>query len=159
MKQQRSLPGGKQMVFGETSRSMRLLVVAMFGALLVHSAAAQESSATGQSADSLAERMKPIDLAHTSVQIAPFQSNHLIRSLAKNQHALMSAPPRGVASGLTDANLPSTSPKRFSLPGVSGTNFLAPAAVQPAAWKYFNTPSATASELRSDKHPNLADPQ
>ena len=33
------------MVFGETSRSMRLLVVAMFGALLVHSAAAQESSA------------------------------------------------------------------------------------------------------------------
>jgi hypothetical protein len=147
------------MVFGETSRSMRLLVVAMFGALLVHSAAAQESSATVQSADSLAERIKPIDLAHTSVRIAPFQSNHLIRSLTKNQHALMSAPPRGVASGLTDANLPSTSPKRFSLPGVSGTNLLAPAAVLPAAWKYFNTPPATASELRSDKHPNLADSQ
>jgi hypothetical protein len=147
------------MVFGETSRSMRLLVAAIFGALLVHSAASQESSATVQSADSLAERMKPIDLAHTRVQIASFQSNYLIRSLAKNQHALMSAPPRGVASGLTDANLPSTSPKRFSLSGVSGTNFLAPTAVQPAAWKYFNTPSATAPELRSDKHPNLADPQ
>jgi hypothetical protein len=159
MKEQRSLPGGKQMVFGETSRSMRLLVVAMFGALLVHSAVAQENSATVQSADSLAEAMKPIDLAHTSVQIAPFQSNHLIRSLAKNQHALMSAPPRSVASGLTDANLPSTSPKRFSLLGVSGTNFLAPSAVQPAAWKYFNKPAASASELRTDRHPNLADPQ
>jgi hypothetical protein len=159
MKQQRSLLGGKQMVFGETSRSMRLLVVAMFGVLLVHSVAAQKSSATIQSADSLAERMKPIDLGHTNVQIAPFQSNHLIRSLAKNQHGLMSAPPRGVASGLTDANLPSTSPKRFSLPGVSGTNFLAPAAVQPVAWKYFSMPSATASELRNDKHPNLTDPQ
>jgi hypothetical protein len=131
----------------------------MFGALLVHSAAAQESSATVQSVDSLTKRMKPIDLAHTSVQIAPFQSNQFIRSLAENQHALLSAPPRGVASVLTGANLPSTSPKRFSVPGVSGTNFLAPAAVQPAAWKYFNISSATASELRSDKHPNLADPQ
>jgi hypothetical protein len=159
MKQQRSLPGGKQMVFGETSRSMRLLVVVMFGALLVHSAAAQESSATVQSADSLAEKIKSIDLAHTSVQIAPFQSNHLVRSLAKNQHALMSAPPTGIASGLTNANLPSISPKRFSLLGVSGTNFLAPAAVQPAAWKYFDEPAASASELRTDRHPNLADPQ
>jgi hypothetical protein len=159
MKQQRSLPGGKQMVFGETSRSMRLLVVAMFGALLVHSAAAQESSATVQSADSLAKKLKTIGLSSHYVQIAPFQSNHLFRSLAKNQHALMSAPPPGIASGLTNANLPSISPKRFSLPGVSGTNFLAPTAVQPAAWKYFNTPSASASELRTDKHPNLADPQ
>lgn len=147
------------MICGEMSRIMHLLVVALFGALLVHSAAAQENSASVQSAEALAKSMKPSDLAHTSVQIAPFQSNHLIPSLAKNQHALMSAPPPGIASGLTNANLPSTSPKRFSLPGVSGTNFLAPTAVLPGAWKYFNTPTASASELRSDKHPNLADPQ
>lgn len=147
------------MIFGERSRIIRLLVVALFGTLLVHSAAAQESSATVQSADSLTKRMKPSDLAQTGVRITPFQSNHLMRSLAKNQHALMSAPSPGIASGLTNANLPSTSPKRFSLPGVSGTNFLVPTAVHPAAWKYFNAPSVGASELRNDKHPNLADPQ
>jgi hypothetical protein len=159
MKQQRSLPGGKQMLFAETSRIMRLLVVALFGMVLVHSSAAQESSVSVQSADSLAKKLKPSGLVHTGVQIEPFQSNQLVRSLAKNQHALMSTPPPGIASALTNADLPSTSPKRFSVPGVSGTNFLAPTTVQPAAWKYFNTPTASASELRSDKHPNLPNPE
>jgi hypothetical protein len=159
MKQQRSLPGGKQMVFGEKSRITRLLVVAVFGALLAHFVAAQESSASGQSAGSLAKKLKPSGLAHTGVQIALFQPNQLVRSLAMNQHSLMSAPPPGIASALANANLPSTSLKRFSLPGVSRTNLLTPTTVQPAAWKYFNTPAASASELRSDKHPNLADPE
>jgi hypothetical protein len=159
MKQQRSLPGDKQMVFGETSRNMRLLVVAMFGALLVHSAASQDSSGGAQSVNSLAKKLKTTGLTHTDVQIAPFQSAHLFRSLANSQHALMSVPPPGIVSEMTNADLPSISPKRLSLAGVSGTNFLAPTAVQPAAWKYFNTPSPSASELRTDKHPNLADPQ
>jgi hypothetical protein len=159
MKKQRSLLGGKQMAIGEKSRITRLLVVAVFGTFLVHSVAAQESSASVQSAGSLAKKLKPSGLDHTGVQIAPFQSNQLVRSLAMNKHALMSAPPPGIASALANANLPSTSPKRFSLPGLSRTNFLAPTTVQPRAWKYFNTPPANASELRSDKHPNLADPE
>jgi hypothetical protein len=147
------------MIFGENSRIRVLLVVAVFGPLLVHSVAAQEGSASVQSAVSLAKKVKPSGLMDTGVQSAPFQSNQLVRSLAVNQHALMSAPPPGIALAPANAKLPSTSPKRFSLPGVSRTNFLAPTKVDPGAWKYFNTPGANASELRSDKHPNLADPE
>jgi hypothetical protein len=148
------------MIFGQNSRICSLLVVvAAFGALLLQSALAQESSVSVQSAVSLAKRVRPSGLAHGGIQPAPFQSNQLVRSLAMNQHALMSAPPPGIASALANANLPPASPKRFSLPGVSRTNFLAPTTVQPAAWKYFNTPGANASELRSQKHPNLANPK
>jgi hypothetical protein len=147
------------MVFGENSRITRLLVVAVFGALLVHSVAAQESSAIAQSAVPLAKNVKPSGLGHTDAQLTAFQSSPLVRSLAMNQHALMSEPPPGIALTLANANLPATSPKRFSLPGVSTTNFLAPTTVQPAAWKYFTTPGANASELRSEKHPSLADPE
>jgi hypothetical protein len=156
--QQRSSPQGKNMIFGENGRIRVMLAVAVFGPLLVHSAAAQESSASVQSAVSLAKSVNPSGLAHGGVQPAPFQSNKLVRSLAMNQHALMSAPPPGISLALANANLPPTSPRRFSLPGVSKANFLAPTAVQPSAWKYFNTPGANASELRSEKHPNLGNP-
>ena len=148
------------MIFGQNSRICPLLVVvAAFGAVLLQSAPAQESSASVQSAVSLAKKVKPSGLAHGGIEPAPFQSDQLVRSLAMNQHALMSAPPRGIVSALANANLPPASPKRFSLPGVSRTNFLAPTMVRPAAWKHFNTPGADASELRSDKHPDLANPK
>lgn len=142
-------------MFIEMSGIMRLLIVALF-ALLVHSAAAQQSSAPVQSADSLAKKLKPSGLVETGVQISPFQPNRLVRKLANNQHGLMAAPPQDIASSLENANLPSTSPKRFSLPAVSGANFLAPTTVQPAAWRYFSAHAADASDLRSNKHPNMA---
>lgn len=149
------------MIPGETSRIVRLLVIVLFGTLLGDSATAQETSASVQSANSLAKNLKPNVLAHTGVQIVPFHSNPFVRSLAKNQHALMSAPPQGIASALTNtnANLSSTSLRRFSLPGVSRTDFLAGTRVEPAAWKRFDTPAVNASELRSNKHPNLARPE
>jgi hypothetical protein len=149
------------MVFGENSRIRVLLVVAAFGPLLIHSVTAQESSASVQSAVSLARKVNPIDLMHTGVQLAPFQSNPFVRSLliGMNQHALMFAPPSRIAFEPENAKLPPTSPKRFSLRGVSGANFLVPTKVEAGAWKYFNTPGVNARELHSDKHPNLADPE
>jgi hypothetical protein len=149
--------GGKEMAFGEKNRIMRLLVVAVFGTLPVHSAAAQQGSAGSQSDISLAKKVTAIGSAPTSVQFAPFQSDQLARSLATNQHALMSAPPPDIASAVAKADLPPTSSKRFSLPGVSRTNFLMPTTVQPATWTYFDTPAANFSGLRSDKHPDLED--
>jgi hypothetical protein len=142
------------MVFGEGNRDTSLLVVAMLGTLLVHSVIAQESSASVQSAGSLAKMLKPSGLTHSSVLITPFQSNQLIRSLAVNQHALTSAAPRGVAAELATADLPPTSPKRFYFPGVTSTNLLTPTTVRPATWKSVNTSGANASELRSDRHPS-----
>lgn len=145
------------MVLREKILVRLLLVVAMLSTFLVQTLAAQKSSASVQLAYSLGKRLKPIDLSHSGVQIAPFPSNQLDWSLAKTQHALMSAPRPGIPSALANANLPLTSPKRFSLPGVSSTNFLVPTIVRPTAWKYFNLPGTNASELRSDKHPDLAD--
>lgn len=142
-------------MFVEVSRIMRLLIVALLGTLLVHSAAAQQTSTRVQSADSLAKKLKANGLAQTGVQISPFQPNRLARKLANNQHGLMAAPPQGISSSLENASLPSTSPKRFSLPAISGANFLSPTTVRPAAWKYFSTHAADVLELRGNKHPNI----
>jgi hypothetical protein len=144
------------MIFGENSHVRVLLVVAVFGTLLVHFAAAQQTSTRVQLTDSLVKKLKTSGLAQTGVQVSPFQPDRLARKLASNQQGLMAAPPQSIASSLEKANLPSTSPKRFSLPAVSGANFLSPTTVQPAAWKYFSTHAADAWELRSNKHPNMA---
>jgi hypothetical protein len=144
------------MMFVNMCRIMRLLSVALVGALLVHSATAQQTSTRVQPADSLAKKLKTSGLARTDVRISPFQPNRLTRKLANNHHALMAAPPQNIASSLEHANLPSTSPKRFSLPAVSRANFLSPTTVQPAAWKYFSTHAADVSQLRNNKQPKIA---
>jgi hypothetical protein len=143
------------MMFVEMCRIMRFLSVALVGALLVHSAAAQQTSTRIQSADALATKLKSSGLAQTGVQISPFQPSRLARKLANNQHGFTTAPPQSVASSLESANLPSTSPKRFSLPAASEANFLSPTPVRPAAWKYFSTQAADPSELRTNKHLNM----
>ena len=143
-------------MFLDMSRIVRLLIVALLSALLVHSATAQQTSTGVQPTDSLAMKLKASGLAQTDVRISLFQPNRLARELANNHHAFMAAPPQNIASSLENANLPSTSPKRFSLPAVSGANFLSPTRVQPAAWKYFSTQAANVSELRNNKHPNIA---
>ena len=143
-------------MFVKMCRIMRLLSVALVGALLVHSATAQQTSTPVQPTDSLAKKLKASGLAQTDVRISPFQPNRLARKLANNHHALMAAPPQNIASSLENANLPSTSPKRFSLPAVSGGNFLSPTMVQPAAWKYFSTHAADVSQLRNNKQPKIA---
>jgi hypothetical protein len=144
------------MMFVKMCRIMRLLSVALIGALLVRSATAQQTSTRVQPVDSLAKKLKASGLAQSDVRISPFQPNRLARKLANNQHALMAAPPQNIAWSLEHANLPSTSPKRFSLPAISGANFLSPTTVQPAAWKYFSTHAADVSQLRNNKQPNIA---
>ena len=143
------------MIFVKICRIIRLLSVAVVAALLIHSATAQQTSTSVQLADSLAKKVKASGLAQTDVRISPFQSNRLARNLANNHRALMAAPPQNIASSLEHANLPSTSPKQFSLPAVSGANFLSPTTVQPAAWKYFSTHAADVSQLGNNKHPNI----
>lgn len=143
-------------MFLDMNRIVRLLIVTLLSALLVHSATAQQTSTRVQPTDSLATKLEASGLAQTDVRISPFQPNRLARKLANNHHAFMAAPPQNIASSLENANLPSTSPKRFSLPAVSGGNFLSPTTVQPAAWKYFSTHAANVSELRNNKHPNIA---
>jgi hypothetical protein len=143
-------------MFLDMSRIVRLLIVALLSTLLVHSATAQQTSTRVQPTDSLAMKLKASGLAQTDVRISPFQPNRLARKLANNHHAFMAAPPQNIASSLENASLPSTSPKRFSMPAVSEANFLSPTTVRPAAWKYFSTHAANVSELRNNKHPNIA---
>ena len=146
------------MVFRKKSLTRLSFILAMFGALLVHSAAAQES-ASAQSAISMAKRVKPDRLVEAGVESAPIQSNQSAQSFVFKHHALSSAPPVHIASDLANANLPPTSPKRFSLPGISRANFLAATRVRPGAWRYFSTPSVNTSKLRSDKDPDLGHTQ
>jgi hypothetical protein len=142
------------MISREMRRITCLLVTAVFGALLIHSAAAQEKTDSIQSAEALAKDLKPGGLTQTGVRIQPVQLNDLARSLSKNQHAMMSPPPPRIVSSLADASLPASSPKRFSL-----VDFLAPTRVRPTDWQHLNLPRVNASELQNDKHPKVALPQ
>lgn len=146
------------MMFAEMCRIMRLLGVALVGALLVHSAAAQETTGSIQSAEALAKDLKPGGLTQTGVRIQPVQPNDLARSLSKNQHGMMSPPPARIVSSLADASLPASSPKRFSLQGISKADFLAPTRVRPTNWQHLNLPRVNPSELQNDKRPNVALP-
>jgi hypothetical protein len=143
----------------EMFRMMRVLGVALIGALLVHSAPAQEKAGSIQSAEGLAKDLKPVGLHQNGVRIQPVQPNDLARSLSKNQHAMMSLPPAHIVSSLAQASLPPNSPKRFSLRGLSKANFLAPGKVRPADWRHLNLPRVNASELQNDKRPNVALPE
>jgi hypothetical protein len=150
-----SRAGGRRMMSVEMSRMMRLLGVALIGALLGHSAAAQEKTGSIESAEALAKDLKPVGLTQAGVRIQPVQPNNLARSLSKNQHAMMSPPPPRIVSSLVDANLPPSSPKRFSLRGISKGDFLAPTRVRPTDWQHLNLPSVNGSELQNDKDPNV----
>lgn len=147
------------MISREMRRITCLLVIAVFGALLIHSAAAQEKTGSIQSAEALAKDLKPGGLTQTGVRIQPVQLNDLARSLSKNQHAMMSPPPPRIVSSLADASLPASSPKRFSLRGISNADFLAPTRVRPTDWQHLNLPRVNASELQNDKRPKVALPQ
>jgi hypothetical protein len=146
-------------MFIEICRIRRFFGVALVGALLVHSAAAQKKTGSIQSAEALAKDLKPGALAQTGVRIKPVQPNDLIRSLSKNQHAMMSSPPPGIVSSLTHAILPANSPKKFSLLGFSEANILAPTKVRLTDWQHRNFPKVNASELRNDKRHNVALPE
>lgn len=146
-------------MFFEMCRITRLLGVVLVGALLVHSAVAQEKTGSIQSAEALAKDLKPAGITQNNVRIQPVQPNDLVRTLSKNQHAMMSPPPAHIASSLADASLPASSPKRFSLQGIAKADFLAPTRVRPTDWQHLNLPSVNASELRNDKHPNVSLPE
>jgi len=143
----------------EMCRMMRLPVVALIGALLVHSAAAQEKTGSIQSAEALAKDLKPIELTQAGVRIQPVQPNDLARSLAKDRRAIMSPPRPDIVSPLAQASLPPNSPKKFSLRGISKANFLAPTKVRPADWQHLDLPRVNASELQNGKRPNVALPE
>jgi hypothetical protein len=149
------------MIAREMRRITLLLVIAVFGALLIHSAAAQEKAGSIQSAEALAKDLKPGGLTQTGIRIQPVQPNDLARSLSKNQHAMMSPPPPRIASSLADASLPASSPKRFFLRGISKADFLASTRVRvrPTDWQQLNLPKVNASELQNDKHPKVALPE
>jgi hypothetical protein len=147
------------MMFVEMCRIMRLLGVALVGALLVHPAAAQEKTGSIQSAEAVAKDLKPGGLTQTGVRIQPVQPNDLARWLSKNQHAMMSPPPARIVSSLADASLPASSPKRFSLRGIFKADFLAPTRVRPTDWQHLNLPRVNASELQNDKRPKVALPE
>ena len=144
----------------EMCRVMRLLGVALIGALLlVNSAAAQEKTGSIQSAEALAKDLKPAALTQTGVRIQAVQPSDLGRWLSKNQHAMMSPPPIRIVSSLGEGSLPSSSPKRFSLPGISKASFLAPTRVRPTDWQRLKLPKVNASGLQNDKHPNVSLPE
>jgi len=143
----------------EMFRMMRVLGVALIGALLVHSAPAQEKAGSIQSAEALAKDLKPAALTQTGVVIQPVQPSDLGRWLSKNQHAMMSPPPTRILSSFAESSLPSSSPKRFSLPGISKASFLTPTRVRPTDWQNFKLPKVNASELQNDKHPNVSLPE
>ena len=147
------------MMFVEMCRMMRLPAVALIGALLVHSAAAQEKTGSIQSAEALAKDLKPVELTQTGIRIQPVQPNDLARSLSKDQRAIMSPPRPDIVSSLAEAKLPPNSPKKFSLRGISKANFLAPTKVQPADWQHLNLPKVNASELQNEKRPSVALPE
>lgn len=147
------------MISREMRRITRLLVIAVFGALLISSAAAQEKTGSIQSAEALAKDLKTAGLTQTGVRIQPIQPNDLARSLSKNQHAMMSPPPPRIVSSLVDASLPASSPKRFSLRGISKADFLAPTRVRPTDWQHLKLPRVNASELQNDKRPKVALPE
>lgn len=146
-------------MFFETCRITRLLGVALVGALLVHSAVAQEKTGSIQSAEAFAKDLKPVGITQNNVRIQPVQPNELVRTLSKNQHAMMSPPPAHIASSLADASLPASSPKRFSLQGIAKADFLAATRVRPTDWQHLNLPRVNASELQNDKHPNVSRPE
>ena len=146
-------------MFFEECRITRLLGIVLAGALLVHSAAAQQTTGSIQSAKALAKGLKPAGSTQTGVRIRPVQPNGLARSLSKNQHAMMSPPPAYIVSSLADASLPASSPKRFSLQGIAKADFLAPTRVRPTDWQHLNLPRVNASELQNDKHPNVSLPE
>jgi hypothetical protein len=143
------------MVFPDKILVRLSLALAVFGTLLVRSAAAQESSGTSQSTISFAKDVRLSGLTQAGMHSVSFQSNQMMRSLAVNHHALSSAPPADIASVLASAKLPSASLKRFSVPGISKANFLTRTTLQPAFWRYFSTPGVDTSRLRGDKPPGL----
>lgn len=147
------------MMFIEMCRVMRLLGLALIGALLAHCAAAQEKTGSVQSAEALVKDLRPAALTQTGVRIRPVQPSDLGRWLSKNQHAMMSPPPTRIVSSLAESSLPSGSPKRFSLPGISKASFLTPTRVRPTDWQKFKLPKVNASELQNDKHPNVSMPE
>lgn len=147
------------MISREMCRIIRLVVTAVFGALLIHSAAAQEKTGSIQSAEALAKNLKPGGLTQTGIHIQPVQPNDLARSLSENQHAMLSPPPLRIVSSLANASLPASSRKRFSLPGISKADFLAPTRVKPTDWQHLNLPKVNASELQNEKRPNVALPE
>lgn len=147
------------MMLLEMCRVRHLFGLALVGAVMIHSAAAQEKTGSIQSAESLAKDLRPAALTQTDLRIQPVQPNDLVRSLSKNWHAMMSPPPASIFSSIAEASLPSSSPKRFSLPGISKLNFLAPTRVRQTDWQQLNLPKVNPSELRNDKHPNLALPE
>jgi hypothetical protein len=147
------------MIPSEMCRITRWLVIAVFGTLLIHSAAAQQKTGSVQSAEAVAKNLKPGGVAQTGVRIQPVQLSDLARSLSKNEHAMMSPPPPRIVSSLEEASLPASSPKRFSLRGLSKVDFLAPTRVRPTDWQHSNWPKLNASELQNDKRPNVVLPE
>jgi hypothetical protein len=145
------------MILGEVRRFIRLTIIAVFGALVIHSVAAQQDSTNFQSAESLAKKLKQAGLTSSGVQIQP---TDFVRSLSKNyQHAMMSTPPSFAALALTDADLPTTSFKQMSMKGIFKVDLLAPTKVRPTEWKHLTPHGVNASQLWSDKHPDLGPPK
>jgi hypothetical protein len=61
-----------------------------------------------------------------------------------------------LASELSAAVLAAVSKKTYSLPGLAGTNFLAPTKLQTTAFRSFSAPGLNTSKLRDAKQPDLS---
>jgi len=140
-------------MFHEKSFVVPLVLLVVFATVVgPFLAAAQNSSASVQSAASMVKGSSP--LMQAGVQPAPLQPTSFVQSLAINHHALSMAPPTDIAAALADGNLPSTSGKVHPGLSLSKASLLAPAKGQPEVFRDFSAPGLNASKLRGAKQPD-----
>jgi hypothetical protein len=143
------------MVFRErTLTSSLLFLLVMVGPSLTQSNQTQQGPRTFPAA----KDMKSLGLARGGAQPERFKPNPLANSLSQNHHAFAAVPPTDLASELAEATLPATS-KKYSLPELSGVNFLSSARFRPREFRNFRASGLNTSKLRNAKLPDLSKAQ